>query len=69
MRAHFSNDPEAALIWSTAISDTGKRDRRLTELLPKWHQQVAAATESWIQTSDRLADSERATLLEKARVK
>ena len=69
VRAHFSNDPEAALIWSTAITDTGKRDRRLTELLPKWHQQAAAAAELWIQTSDRLTDFERATLLEKARVK
>ncbi len=67
VRAHFSNDPEAALIWSTAITDSGKRSRRLDELLPQWHQRDASAAEMWVQTSDRLAEGERAALLEKAR--
>ena len=48
VRAHFPNDPEAALIWSTAITDAGKRDRRLIELLPQWHQRDPAAAEAWI---------------------
>ena len=69
VRAHFPNDPEAALIWTTAITDPGKRDRRLTELLPKWHQQNAAAAEAWIQTSDRLTDDERTALLERAQAR
>ena len=34
VRALSPNDPEAALIWSTAITDAGKRERRLNELLP-----------------------------------
>ncbi len=67
VRAHFPSDPEAALIWSTAITDAGKRERRLNELLPQWHQRDPAAAEAWITATDRLTDGERASLLNKVR--
>ncbi|MGI8605141.1 MAG: hypothetical protein ACR2OZ_19385 [Verrucomicrobiales bacterium] len=67
VRGVFATDPTAALTWAAAITDEGKRSRRLSELLPKWAEKDPAAATAWLEQTQELSHTDRASLREKIR--
>ena len=62
VRSLIKTDPEAALLWSTSISDPGKRSRRLAELFPKWAEQDGPAAAAWLESAPVMTEEERTNL-------
>ena len=62
VRSLTKTDPEAALLWSTSITDPGKRSRRLAELFPKWAEQDGPAAAAWLESAPAIDENERTKL-------
>jgi hypothetical protein len=61
----MDRDPEAALEWVSTISAKDQREQGVDGLVDAWLKKDPKAAREWVQYSARLAEADRARLLEK----